>query len=191
MATAKQRVHHDIPLPEEGVIRIAILSDTHSLAHPEAAAHVARFSPNLILHAGDIGKHEVLDPFAEIAPLHYVRGNIDASNAGPDIVTLTIADNAGYELRIVMTHIALYGPRLRKDARLQAQNHQAHLLVCGHSHVPFIGEQSGIILFNPGSIGPRRPPLPICYGEMILGPGQSSLRHIDCETGDAWLPPQL
>lgn len=184
---AKTHSHHELALPSRGVIRIAVISDTHSVVHPEARKLVEDAEPDIILHAGDIGKREVLEPFEEIAPTYVVRGNIDSRSNDPDVVTLTIGD-ASYCLRIVMTHIALYGPRLRKDARELAQRHGSNLLVCGHSHVPFIGQQHGIALFNPGSIGPRRSPLPISFGLMEFGPGHSRLRHVDCETGETWLP---
>jgi len=41
------------------------------------------------------------------------------------------------------------------SAKLARAEH-ASLVVCGHSHVPFIGQDKGITVFNPGSIGPRR-----------------------------------
>ena len=35
------------------------------------------------------------------------------------------------------------------------------VLLCGHSHVPFFGQDRGLTVFNPGSIGPRRFTLPM------------------------------
>ncbi len=87
-----------------------------------------------------------------------------------------------------MTHIALYGPRIRREAKQLAHRNGAHLLICGHSHVPFLGQEGKLIAFNPGSIGPRRPPLPITYGLLEFGPGTTRIEHIDCETGKPWLP---
>jgi hypothetical protein len=55
--------------------------------------------------------------------------------------------------------------------------------------VPFITQQKGLTLFNPGSIGPRRPGLPILFGMMELGPRGVDLHHYDCETGERWMPP--
>jgi hypothetical protein len=65
----------------------------------------------------------------------------------------------------------------------------ASLVVCGHSHVPFIGVDKGLTVFNPGSIGPRRFSLPIVLGTIDLAPGGVRLRHVDVETGRAWVPP--
>lgn len=181
--------HHDIPFPADGPVRIAVISDTHSKAHSKAAALVRGTKPHFILHAGDIGSIQVLEQFEDIAPTYVVRGNIDGRADAPDVVTLLLDDHKDFQLRIVMTHIALYGPKLRKDARLLARKHASHLLVCGHSHVPFLAQEGSLVVFNPGSIGPRRFHLPICFGMLEFGPGHSKLRHIDCESGDTWLPP--
>lgn len=178
----------EIAIPSHEPMRIAVISDTHSQAHPDAIGHLSKIAPHLILHAGDIGDTKVLAPFEDLAETLAVRGNIDGKDAGPKTVTVKLHDDHNYEVRIVMTHIALYGPRVRRDAKLLAHKHDAHLLVCGHSHVPFLGQEGKLIAFNPGSIGPRRPPLPITFGLLEFGPGHSSIQHIDCETGEPWLP---
>ena len=156
--------HHELPFSDEEIIRIAVISDTHSKAHPKAEAQVREARPHLILHAGDIGDRKVLENFEEIAPTYVVRGNIDDRKVAPDVVTLTLRGDDGYQLRILMTHIALYGTKLRRDAKLLASKHNPHLLVCGHSHLPFLSQEGNIVVFNPGSIGPRRFHLPICIG---------------------------
>jgi predicted phosphodiesterase len=61
--------------------------------------------------------------------------------------------------------------------------------VCGHSHVPFIGRDRGLAIFNPGSVGPRRFDLPIVWGTMSLGPRGLALAHVDAATGAPWQPP--
>jgi predicted phosphodiesterase len=71
----------------------------------------------------------------------------------------------------------------------RATSERAGLVVCGHSHVPFIGRDRGIGMFNPGSIGPRRFQLPIVLGHIEVAANSVKLRHIDCETGQTWLPP--
>jgi uncharacterized protein len=56
-------------------VRVGVISDTHGLLRPEAAA--ALRGVDLILHAGDIGSPEVLDLLGRIAPVEAVRGNVD------------------------------------------------------------------------------------------------------------------
>ena len=57
---------------------VGVISDTHGLLRPEAL-DVLRGS-DMIIHAGDVGKPEVIERLGEIAPLHVVCGNIDKGN---------------------------------------------------------------------------------------------------------------
>src|SRR5579872_344739 len=54
---------------------IGLISDTHGLLRPEALA--ALKGSDLIIHAGDIGKPEILERLRALAPVVAVRGNID------------------------------------------------------------------------------------------------------------------
>ncbi len=179
-----------IPLRADGSVRIAAVADTHSAPHPATIEHLRALAPDAILHAGDIGDLAVLDPLADVAPLHAVRGNIDArAQHLPDALSIDLLGENGPALRIYLMHIAVNGPRLRADALRRAKAAHARMVVCGHSHVPFIGEDRGLVVFNPGSVGPRRFSLPIVFGTIELGARGLALRHVDCETGRAWAPP--
>ncbi|HLU67703.1 MAG TPA: metallophosphoesterase family protein [Kofleriaceae bacterium] len=171
-----------------GPARIAVVADTHSRPHPAAAGHLAALQPAAILHAGDIGELAVLDGLRAIAPVFAVRGNIDTRARGvPDVLTLDLVRPAG-ALRLLLVHIAVHGPKLRADVARLARAEGASLVVCGHSHVPFIGGDRELAVFNPGSIGPRRFSLPIVFGTIDMTGERVRLSHIDCETGRPWSP---
>jgi putative phosphoesterase len=191
MAPPLRKSTAKIPLRSNGSLRIAVVADTHSTPHPDAARHLQALRPDAILHAGDIGDLRVLDGLASIAPLHAVRGNIDTrADDLPDVLALdlTTAGDATL-LRIFVTHIAVVGPRLRGDVARMARNQGAQMVVCGHSHVPFMGRDGDLTVFNPGSIGPRRFHLPIVFGTIDVTRTGVALAHIDCETGQRWSPP--
>jgi hypothetical protein len=173
-------------LPAEGdSVRLAAVADTHSHPHAKTVQRLAELAPAAILHGGDIGDRAVLDDLAAIAPVYAVRGNIDTDKRDlPDVLTLDVG-----ALRILLTHIAVCGPRLRGEIAKLAKADHASLVVCGHSHVPFIGRDQGLTVFNPGSIGPRRFSLPIVLGTIDISPASVRLQHIDVETGATWLPP--
>lgn len=171
----------------EGSLRVAVIADTHSKPHPGAARAIAAMKPDAILHAGDIGDPHVLDGFAEIAPLIAVRGNID-EHALPDVVSIDVRAAGASVYTICLLHIGVYGAKIRADAARAAHARRARLLVCGHSHVPFIGKDKGLTVFNPGSIGPRRFTLPIVFGVIEIAAGKLALHHVDCETGGRWSP---
>lgn len=176
-----------LALRGDGTLTIACVADTHSQPHAAIAERLAAVAPDAILHAGDIGDPAVVERLAAAAPVFAVRGNIDTRSAFPDVLTLDLIGPGG--LRIYLTHIAVAGPRLRADVARAARAAQAQLVVCGHSHVPFIGRERELTVFNPGSIGPRRFHLPIVFGTIAITPQAVRLAHIDCETGQPWLPP--
>lgn len=187
-----RRLHHDaasLTLDSSGGLRVAVVADTHSAPHPQIGHWLDQLKPAAILHAGDIGDLSVLDALAQHAPVIAVRGNIDErAHDVPDVITVDVRAGDESAMKILLLHIAVYGPKVRADAAQLANDAGAKLVVCGHSHVPFIGRDRGLTVFNPGSIGPRRMHLPIVFGLIEIANGKLSLRHLSCETGADWLP---
>jgi putative phosphoesterase len=178
-----------LPLAAGGSFRFAVVADTHSKPHPATSERLAELAPDAILHAGDIGELAVLDELSKLAPVFAVRGNIDAPSEVPELRLIELISGDVLKLRILLVHIAVYGPKLRAEVARVAVKERASLVVCGHSHVPFIGRDRGLGIFNPGSIGPRRFQLPIVLGALDVDSSSARLRHIDCETGQTWTPP--
>jgi putative phosphoesterase len=174
----------------DGAYRFAVVADTHSKPHPDTRARLSELAPDVILHAGDIGDLAVLDELRAIAPVLAVRGNIDAKVPGvPDLVLAELQQGEVLKLRLLLVHIAVYGGiKLRAEVARVARAERASLVVCGHSHVPFIGRDRGLSVFNPGSIGPKRFSLPIVLGAIDVTASSATLRHIDCRSGQTWLP---
>jgi putative phosphoesterase len=191
-ARKRPRLEHDskvVRVGEQGQLDVVVVADTHGQAHPNARPLIERLAPDLILHAGDIGDVSVLDPLRELAPLHAVRGNIDGRTPGfVDSMDIDFVSAERSVLKVLLLHIAVYGPKLRAEVARLAGQFSARVVLCGHSHVPFLGRDKGLIMFNPGSIGPRRFQLPITFGHLQITSQKISLRHISCETGETWLP---
>jgi uncharacterized protein len=150
-------------------MKIGLIGDTHGLLRPEALD--ALQGCDHILHAGDIGKPEILDALGEIAPLSAVRGNndegLDWAAALPESLELDLAG-----VRLFMTHDAAHLPG-------DLASRGVRLAVCGHSHKPLAEPRDGLLLVNPGSAGPRRFKLPICLALLHLQDGQIRVEHID------------
>src|SRR5579863_2203474 len=115
----------------EGLLRLAVVADTHSALHPATTKHLRSHAPGAILHAGDIGDLAVLDELEAIAPLFAIRGNIDVRAPPlPDILTLdVVANDDALLLRILIIHIAVSGPKLRADVARLARAKGASLVV--------------------------------------------------------------
>jgi uncharacterized protein len=180
--------HASVPL-RDGSCRLAVVADTHSAPHPRTLHLLRELAPDAIVHAGDIGDLDVLRDLGTVAPVLAVRGNIDGtSNDLPDELTIDLVEGDQSVLRMLLVHIAVYGPKLRSEVAAAARDVKAQLVICGHSHVPFIGTDKGVGVFNPGSIGPRRFQLPIVFGVLELRDNRVRLHHVSCETGARWEP---
>jgi putative phosphoesterase len=141
-------------------ITIGLISDTHGLLRPEALAGLR--GSDVLIHAGDIGKPEILDELSRLAPLTVVRGNNDTAAWAadlPETATLWIGAVAIH----VLHDLALLAPDAAAGCRV---------VVAGHSHRPAIAEENGVLYVNPGSAGPRRFTLPIAIGRLRVAGDQ-------------------
>jgi putative phosphoesterase len=145
-----------------------LISDTHSLLRPEAVD--ALRSSELILHAGDVGKFEILESLKQIAPVIAVRGNVDTAawaNALPE--TVVVEESA---VSIYMLH------NLRQlDLKPAAAGFR--IVISGHTHKPLHEERDGVLYINPGSAGPRRFDLPVTVARLNLAVTPWDLKFIE------------
>ena len=81
------------------MFRIGIISDTHGLLRPEAERSLT--GVDHIIHAGDIGRHEIVDALRWIAPVTAIRGNVDSGEWAreyPDTKRVRLAGRSIYVL---------------------------------------------------------------------------------------------
>ncbi len=140
--------------------RLGIISDTHGLLRPEAAAFLQ--GCDRILHGGDIGNPEVLARLSAIAPVTAVRGNNDQGAWAQAIPETELLAFGGIHVYVIHDLSLL-------DLDPAAAGIQ--VVVSGHSHQHRIDRRDGIFFVNPGSAGPRRFKLPISVGEILVENG--------------------
>ena len=138
--------------------RIGLISDTHGLLRPEALRELA--GVELIVHAGDVGKPEILMELGRIAPVVAVRGNIDTGDWASRLPLTAVVEAQG--ARIYVIHDV-------HDLEIDAAAAGFAMVVSGHSHKASREERSGVLYVNPGSAGPRRFRLPITLARVDFG----------------------
>ena len=141
--------------------RIGLVSDTHGWVRPEALA--ALKGSEVIIHAGDIGKAEVLDSFGSIAPVIAIKGNNDR-----DPWAKKIPDVLNLEINGIKIHVIHNVNELEADPA----DDGIRVVVSGHSHKPGLVERDKILFINPGSAGPRRFKLPVAVGKLWINRGK-------------------
>jgi putative phosphoesterase len=148
--------------------RIGLISDTHGLVRPEALA--ALEGSELIIHAGDIGKAEVLTSLKAIAPVIAIRGNNDR-----DAWAKKIPDVLNVQINGIAIHVIHNVNELDADPITEG----FRAIVSGHSHKPGLVTREGILFINPGSAGPRRFKLPVAVGKLRITRGDVTAEIIE------------
>jgi uncharacterized protein len=131
-------------------MKVGVISDTHGLLRPEAEQRLAGVAH--IIHAGDIGKPDVIERLGRIAPVTAIRGNVDTApwaEAYPATTTVTLGGR-----RIYILHDL-------QDLQLDPPSAGIDVVMSGHSHHARVETAQGVLYLNPGSAGPRRFRLPI------------------------------
>jgi len=141
-------------------LTVGVISDTHGLLRPQAI-DALRGSAH-ILHAGDIGTPDILKKLTSIAPVTFVRGNVDREMWARGIPQTQVVEIDG--VSIYMLHILA-----ELDLKPEAAGFK--VVVYGHSHLPSQSMKHGVLYFNPGSAGPRRFKLPVTVGKLMIENG--------------------
>jgi len=119
---------------------IGVISDTHGRLQP--AAIKALKGTDLIIHAGDVGKPEVLESLQDIAPVIAVRGNMDIGDWIDELPETKFVEVGSLLLYVIHD---IYKLDIKPDeARVSA-------VISGHSHRPSLENHNGVLFLNPGS----------------------------------------
>jgi putative phosphoesterase len=139
------------------VLRIGIVADTHGLLRPQVEQRFAGVAH--IVHAGDIGRPNVIVGLRRIAPVTAIRGNVDTGDWAaryPDTQLVRLGGRCIYVLHDL------------KKLQLDPVSAGLDVVVSGHSHQHRIETINGVLYVNPGSAGPRRFNLPVTLATLEL-----------------------
>lgn len=146
---------------------IGVISDTHGLLRPEIFSIFTKV--DLIIHAGDIGRPEVLSDLEAVAPIKAVLGNVDSRYDFPRVKLAETVDVMGRRIYVIHN---------RHQFTANPASQKIDLVIFGHSHQPYHERENGILYFNPGSAGPRRFSYPIAVGMITLTDESIEAKHI-------------
>jgi len=134
-------------------LKIAVVSDTHSLLRPEVLPRLR--GAEHILHLGDVGDAKILEMLREHAPVTAIRGNVDTKGPCSRLPETEVVLFEGHYLYLLHDIGTLHlDPAAAKFAAV----------LFGHSHKVEIRRHKGVLYFNPGSCGPRRFNLAVTMG---------------------------
>ena len=134
---------------------VAVISDTHlprgARQLPEVCVRHLR-EADLILHAGDFVRAEVLEQLRGYGRVEAVYGNMDEPSLRAVLPERLVVEVEGTKIGLV--HIA--GPGQGRDARLANAFPDCAAVVYGHTHIPYMEREGEAWILNPGSPTERR-----------------------------------
>lgn len=129
---------------------VGLISDTHGSLPAEVFTLFA--GVDFIIHAGDVGKEEVLIELASIAEVKAVFGNTDHFPLQGKLKNMEFFERDG--VKFCVTHII---PSVKTFAfQLFKMNKKADVVVFGHTHKPSQVIFNDILFVNPGSASQPR-----------------------------------
>lgn len=147
-------------------MRLGVISDTHGMLRPEVFKAFAQVDH--ILHAGDIGRWDLIIELQALAPVTAVYGNTDDLDIRGRVPQVAEVELDGFQ--IVVTH----GDQLGSPtpAKLHEAFPAAEIIVYGHSHRPLLElVDRTVTVMNPGGAGASRFGLKPSVGILELEPG--------------------
>jgi hypothetical protein len=132
---------------------VGVISDTHGRL-PKPVLTIFK-DLDLIVHAGDIGKQEILESLAQIAPVIAVRGNMDMGNWANQLPENEVVQISQMSLCVIhdVTKINLI-----------PDTNRCQILVSGHTHRPMVKKSPEVLSLNPGSAAQPRYGYPASVG---------------------------
>jgi len=127
------------------------------LLRPEAVD--ALRGSDLIIHAGDVGKPEILERLRELAPVVAVRGNVDTGAWVAKLRRSEVVQADGANLYVLHN---------LEELDLDASAAGFQIVVSGHTHQHGESRSGEVLFVNPGSAGPKRFDLPVTLAKLDL-----------------------
>ena len=135
-------------------MRLGIISDTHGTLRPQVFSLFE--GVEAILHAGDIGREDIITELRALAPVYAVHGNVDGFPIAGTYPEWRLETFAGKE--ILITHIvdSLQPDDLHRLFARAGLQRDPDVLVYGHTHRMRIAYAGKVLTINPGAAGPAR-----------------------------------
>ncbi|WDN89153.1 uncharacterized protein BuS5_02121 [Desulfosarcina sp. BuS5] len=129
----------DSPTSKDHTFEIGVISDTHGTLSPLVSEIFKE--TDLIIHAGDIDKEDVLKKLRKISPVTAVKGNVDFGEWAQNLKAAETIEVG--EISIYILH------NLEKLDLAPAGIF--NVVIYGHTHLPSAEMQNNVLFLNPGS----------------------------------------
>ncbi|MBO5560069.1 MAG: metallophosphoesterase [Firmicutes bacterium] len=150
-------------------MRILVISDTHrKLNRAIELVHDFSKSIDAVIHLGDNTDDVDFIRRNYRLPVYTVAGNCDYGSTAPPENIVTFEDK-----KVFFTHGHAYNVKYNADmVKERAESFGADICLFGHTHMPCVKIERGIIVMNPGSLTEPRGGSKPSYGIIKIENGK-------------------
>ena len=150
-------------------MKVLVISDTHNRLTSLRTVIRREKDASLLIHLGDVESQEFEVRQMAGIPCEIVRGNNDFFTQLPREKILTLEGH-----KILLTHGHIYNISVGTDLLAEeARDRGCEAALFGHTHLPYLREEDGLTLANPGSLSyPRQEGRVPTYLVMEVRPDQ-------------------
>jgi putative phosphoesterase len=128
-------------------MKILVVSDTHG-NHQTLTKVLEETGAEMLIHLGDEISDALLLETMVAIPVIKVPGNCDHRSTEPRDLLKSIADR-----KVFITHGDLYKVKTGLNRLVdKAKELKASIALFGHTHMPLIQKEDGVLLINPGTL---------------------------------------
>ena len=153
---------------------VAVVSDTHGIEEYINKVKRVIKKADVLIHLGDniTDLQQLSEGFN--GEIYGVRGNCDFENSTPRELLIEIEDK-----KLLVTHGDRYNVKSSIDSLYYSSlEKEANIALFGHTHIPLIIEQGGVMFINPGSPSlPRIKARTIAFLEINVGKTINAYLH--------------
>lgn len=163
-------------------MKALVFSDSHnSVWLMNELAEKYRSKINCIIHLGDCTEDtEELQDICRGIPIYQVRGNNDYDSIYPSERVVTLGTKRvymahGHRHRVYYTTDRIY---------YAAAQEQADIALFGHTHSPYLENEGGILVMNPGSISLPRSSVGKTFAFITIESGKTVASVMSYDRGE-------
>jgi uncharacterized protein len=147
---------------------IGVVSDTHGRLAQGLFPMLA--GVDVIIHAGDIDRPEILKSLQSMAPVIAVRGNMDQGNWSQTLRKTELVD---------IENTMFYVVHNIDDMDIDPESIGVAAVISGHTHQAQIRRKGTVLFLNPGSVTLPRDNAPPSMAVLCIRKGSLDVRLVE------------
>jgi len=149
---------------------VIVMADTHVRTLKELTQELLTEieKADYVIHLGDFYSLELLNDLKKSGKFYGVIGNHDDLNLSSALREMEAVEIGGKKLGLIHGLIVPIASRRRMKSNFFKNGNSINAVLYGHTHIPTIKNENGLLFFNPGSVAGKFPAPIKSFGRLTI-----------------------